>query len=164
MSRSAPSFQGWNCIPFHCLCLGDLNRSGQAHLESHLRKDAVQAFVIGPRSCVSFWKESAPVCVCLPSRAALKRDPVVLAPEEPGCETRTSLGGNQGSLCVASPSISSFPSRGMGAHREPHSLVEAHRPHSSEQQRTETGACFPLGKNSSPFHRLPKVNFPHNSG
>lgn len=61
-----------------------------------------------------------------------------------------------------------FPGRrtGMtkGAPREPHSLVEAHRPPSSEQRRTENRECFPSGKNSSPFHRLLKMNFPHNSG
>lgn len=86
-----------------------------------------------------------------------------MAPEEfePSCETRTSLGENQGSLCSASPSISSFPSRGMGmikgAHREPHSLVEAHRPHSSEQRRVENerGVLF-FRKKLQPIPQAPE--------
>lgn len=51
-----------------------------------------------------------------------------------------------------------------GAHREPYSLVEAHRPRSSEQWRTGNGECFPLGRHSSPFHRLPRMNFPTSQG
>lgn len=137
-----------------CLCLGDFNRSGQAHLENHLRD---------PEGCWSglcHWSQKlfqllkgVRARVCLPACllelllcCGSTEGSNSLAPEEfeASWETRASLGENQGSLCVASPRISSLPSRrtGMtkGALREPHSLVEAHGPHSSEQRRT--GSAF----------------------
>lgn len=75
---------------------------------------------------------------------APKRDPTVPASQEfePSCETRTSLGENQGSVCVSSLGISIVSSAGDGmpkaAPREPYSVVEAHRQHSGRMRSFPT--------------------------